>query len=152
MRIIERFAFLLFSMPILIFPSGARAQSTEAPSPDFAVGQEWSIKSASPTTAKVVIGRVEDWRDKVVVQVSIIDIPIPAGLPSAGGVTRIDHVPFDKAALAASVDQLLATGVSPAPDFEAGYQQWKDAKGGIFTISVPEVVTVMFESVNRGRV
>src|SRR5215469_11503010 len=91
---------------------------------DFAPGQEWSIKSASPTTAKVIIGRVGSWRDRVCVSVSVVDIPIPQGMPGAGGVTQIAHIPFDKSALAASVDRLVATGVWPAPNFGSGYKQW----------------------------
>ena len=109
--------------PVLAIASitfATRAETPRAPILDFEPGQEWSIKSASPTTAKVIVGRVEPWRDRVSVNVSIVDIPIPQGLPGAGGVTQIAHIPFDKAALAASVDRLLATGVSPASSFESG--------------------------------
>ncbi len=130
----------------------ARSTGVEASAPiNFVAGQEWSIKSASPTTAKVIIGRVEPWRDKVSVSVSIVDIPIPQGDPGAGGVTQIAHIPFDKTALAASVDQKLSDHVSPAPQFENGYEQWKSAKGGIFTIRVEKAIEVMFQTVNRGR-
>lgn len=118
---------------------------------NFSVGQEWSVKSASPTTAKIIVGGVEAWRDTVSVNVSIVDIPIPQGMPGAGGVTQIAHIPFDKTALAASVDRLLATGVSPDPRFESGYKQWQDAKGGIFTISVEKAIEIMFQTVNQRR-
>jgi hypothetical protein len=131
---------------LVAMPPNAIAGS---PTPDFAPGQEWSIKSASPTTAKVIIGRVGPWRDKVCVNVSIIDIPIPQGMTSAGGVTQIAHIPFDKAALAASVDRLLATGVLPVSSFDSGYKQWQDAKGGIFTVSVEKVIQIMFQTVNQ---
>ncbi len=56
----------------------AHAETVSAPIPDFAPGQEWSIKSTSPTTAKVVIGRVEAWQNTVCVSVSIVDVPISA--------------------------------------------------------------------------
>ena len=125
------------------------AEPSGAPSPDFATGQEWSIKSTAPTTAKVIIGRVEAWHDSVAISVSIVDVPIPQGNPGAGGVTQIAHAPFDKAALAASVDQLVATGVSAAPAFESGYKQWQDAKGGVFTISVEKAIEIVFQSINQ---
>ena len=117
----------------------------------FAPGQVWSIKSVPTTTAKVVICRIEPWKGKTVVHVSIIDVPIPQGVPGAGGVTSIGDMPFDESALAASVDQLVATGASPAPSFEAGYEQWKDAKGGIFTTSVPQAIKFVFDGISRGH-
>lgn len=119
--------------------------------PALTAGQEWSIKSSSGSTAKIIIGRVEPWRNRVCVSVSIVDIPIPLGAPGAGGVTQIAHIPFDEAALAASVDKLLATGVPPAPSFESGYKQWRDAKGGIYTISVEKAIEIMFQTINQNR-
>jgi|HubBroStandDraft_6_1064221.scaffolds.fasta_scaffold1232426_1 hypothetical protein len=141
----------IFAMLALIFAVAAHAGTANAPPrPDFSPGQEWSIKSSSPTTAKVVIGRVEAWRNKVVVHVSIIDIPIPQDAPGAGGMTSIDHVPFENTVLAASVDQLLKTDVSPAAGFEGGYERWRaDAKAGIFTISVSKAIELLFEAVNE---
>lgn len=134
----------------VIFAVFARyAEADNIPVPKFSPGQEWSVKSASSTTAKVIIGRVEPWGNTVSVSVSIVDIPIPQGLSGTGGVTQIAHVPFDKAALAASVDRLLATGISPAPSFESGYKQWRDAKGGIYAISVEKAIEIMFQTINR---
>jgi len=125
----------------------ARAETGTTSVPDFVPRQEWSIKSASPTTAKVIIGRVETWeQSKIIVHVSIIDIPIPQGLPGAGAMTRIDHVPFDKAALAASADRLLSNNVPPPPGFESGYEQWKSAKGGVFTTTVEKAIEIVFQA------
>ncbi len=140
-------------MATLVVTLDVRAETASAPPPPgFAPGQVWSIKSASTTTTKVIIGRVESWNGKVAVHVSIIDIPIPQGAPGAGGITRIDHMPFDKSALAASVSQLLATGVSPAPNFENGYEQWRsDKRAGIYTVGVLQAVEMMFEALSRGR-
>jgi hypothetical protein len=123
--------------------AGPACADPAAPSPDFAPGQEWSIRSTAPTTAKVIIGRVESWSgDRIAVSISVIDVPTPQG-----GVTVISHMPFDKAALAGSVDKLLATGVSPDPGFEGGYKQWRDAKGGIFTISVEKAIELAFQAI-----
>jgi hypothetical protein len=126
-----------------------QAQTPMVPQKDVTPGQMWSIKTMPSTSAKVVIGKVESWGDGTVVHVSVIDAQIPQDLPGAGRVTNIGHLPFEKGALAASLDQLLATGASPAPDFERGYQQWKSANGGIFTISIPEVIRLAFEIANK---
>jgi hypothetical protein len=120
---------LLFFVAVLLKANDSHAGKSSA----FVAGQEWSIKSETPTTAKVIIDRVEGWRDKTVVHISIVDIP-------ATQFTRIDHLPFEESALAASVDKLLLTGVSPPAYFEAGYQQWKDHNGGIYTITIMELL------------
>jgi hypothetical protein len=127
----------------------ARAETPDGSAPRFAPGQEWTIKSASPTTVKVVIDRLEPWLEKVVVHVSIVDLPIPRGVPGAGGTTVIGHMPFEQSALAASVDRLFATSVSPPPSFEAGYKNWQDAKGGIFTVSVEKAIEFTLQAINR---
>jgi hypothetical protein len=127
----------------------ARAESPGGSAPRFAPGQEWSIKSVSPTTAKVVIDRLEPWHEKVVVHVSIVDLPIPQGVPGAGGTTAIGHMPFEQSALVASVDRLLATNVAPPPGFERGYKHWQDAKGGIFTVSVEKAIEFTLQTISR---
>jgi hypothetical protein len=118
--------------------SASEETSPAADSFHFTRGQEWSIKSARQSSIKVIIGRVERWRDKVAVHISIVDIP-----PSDSGairVSKIAHIPFEESTLMASVDKLIATGVSPLPEFESGYKQWKDNKGGIFTMPVSQVI------------
>jgi hypothetical protein len=130
-------------------PSGLAA--APGPAPAFAPGQVWSIKSTLPTTARVVIGRVEPWDSQTVVHVSMIDVPIPKDMPGAGQTTAIGHMPFQQSALAASVHRLLATGASPAPSFESGYKEWQDAKGGVFTIDVESAIKFVFQALSQGH-
>jgi hypothetical protein len=111
-----------------------------AADPDLAVGQEWSVKD---TTAKVVIGRIETLGRFDVVSVSILDVPTDRGP------TAFAHAPFEKSALAASLDRLFATGVATDPNFEQGYQQWKSANGGVFTLSVAKAIAVTLQTIER---
>jgi hypothetical protein len=128
----------------------AHSDTATSQAPTFAPGQMWSIKSDVPTTARVVIGRIEPFGNQTVVHVSIINVPIASGMPGAGGQTQITHMPFEQTTLANSVDQLLATNVAPVPGFEDGYAQWKSANGGIFTISVPKAIELIFDTINKG--
>ena len=128
-------------------PSGLMA--AQSPAPVLTPGQMWSIKSALPTTAKVVINRVEPWEHQVVIHISVIDVPIPRDMPGSGGTTVIGHMPFQQSALAASVDRLLATGASPASGYESGYKAWQDAKGGVFTINVEQAIKFVFQTLSR---
>jgi hypothetical protein len=140
---------LLAVLAVISIVFTARAETSSMSIPELALRQKWSIKSASPTTLKVIVDRLESWHGKTVVHVSIIDLPIPQGLPGAGGTTTITHMPFERSALAASVDRLLATGVSPPSGFEEGYKGWQNANGGIFTISVAEAIDVTLQAMGR---
>ena len=102
-----------------------------AETPDLAVGQEWSAKG---TPAKVIIGRIDATRVEDVISVSLVDVPTELGP------TTFAHAPFAKTALVASLAKLLATGVAPAADFEAGYADWKATHGEVFTISVARAI------------
>ena len=63
-----RWKLPVLAMIVMLFVAAAHTGATSVlPQPDFAPGQIWSIKSASPTTSKVVIGRIESWNGKVVV-------------------------------------------------------------------------------------
>jgi hypothetical protein len=126
----------------------APARPLTAAEPPFEPGQLWSLKATSPI--KVIIGKVEPWRDGVAVHVSLIDVPIPPGLPDAGGVTAIDHVPFDQAALAQSVDRLLASDADPAEDFVVGYGLWQAAQGEVYRVPVLRAVELIFEALKPG--
>jgi len=113
----------------------------------LAEGQEWSIKSLSPTTAKVVIDRIEPWKNQTVIHISIVDISMSSSQPG-NPVMRIDHIPFEKTALKASVDKLLSIGVAPPLNFETGYRQWKENNGGIYTIPVMQVLATILGAHN----
>jgi len=117
----------------------------------FATGQMWSIKSTSPTTAKVVIGRIEPWGDKIAVHVSIVDVPIPSGESGAGGTTSIHHMPFEQSAFSSSVERLVATERLPAAEFQSAYDYWKAQQGGIFTIGISDAIALTFEIMRRSR-
>jgi hypothetical protein len=126
-----------WSIPLFLLAMTSASDSNKEQ--DFTAGQEWSIKCTPPTTAKVVIGRVEPWMNKIAVHVSIVDLPLSLET-GAFQISQIAHAPFEKSALAASVDKLVATGVAPSQDFEAGYRQWKEHNGGIYTVSVAQAL------------
>jgi hypothetical protein len=111
--------------------------------PDLVVGQEWSIKAAPPSSAKVVIGRIETINGREIVSVSIIDVPTDHG-PSTVG-----HAPFEKSALLGSLDSLIATRIPTDSNFEQGYQQWKSANGGYFTIGIAQAIEAIRPMLNK---
>ena len=137
----------LASLVAVIALALAPAQSWAADTPEFAVGQEWTVKN-SPI--HVVNGRMEKAGPLDVVHVSISHVPCP---PDSGcQMIDIGHMPFDRATLANSVDTVVATGVSPSPQFEGGYQNWQENHGGAYTLSVPEAVKLLLYKMATLRV
>ena len=120
------------------------ARATDAVT--FKVGQMWTIKNS---TIRIVIGRIEPFlAGKTTIHISVLDVPCP---PAAGCTTTVvAHAPFDEAALAASVDQKLSDSAPVADAFETGYANWKAAKGGVFTIPVSELPSLLFKTLGSG--
>lgn len=141
-------AILALSLTAAVAACGGAVLSGP-PKPPFAPGQEWSVTSTQPTTMKVIIGRVEPWNGEIAVHVTVIDIVGPPGALNAGRTITIGHMPFEQSAFAASVSQLLATDVPLPAIFEEGYRDWRQAKGGIYTISVAKAVATGLEMMKR---
>ena len=56
--------------------------------------------------------------------------------------TVIGHLPVSKETLDKSVTALVESAAQ-FPDTTEGIEQWRKAKGGVFTISIAEIVTIM---------
>jgi hypothetical protein len=113
--------------------------------------QLWSIKSPTPTTSKVIVGRIETRSGKGIIHVSIIDIPKP-GSERDGETLSIGHVPFDQLAFVNSIDRLLARDVPPSFDFESGYEEWRaNAHASVFETDVSQTIAVFLEMITRRR-
>ena len=106
MRGLVAYALLAWALAFAV-PAGLAAEPAVA----FVPGQMWTIKN-SP--AKVVVVRVEAWKGRTAVHVSVVAIPTPDDLKM---LDHIDHVPFDSDALAASVDALVDLHAKPANGF-----------------------------------
>jgi hypothetical protein len=63
--------------------------------------------------------------------------------------TTIQHAPFSREAIDRSVLKLVSQG-NVIPDYEAGYLNWREHCGGIYTIPVAEMVSVDEKTLNGG--
>lgn len=118
------------------------------PADKIAVGQLWSVVGSA---AKVVVGKIEPLHDITVAHVSAVEVTIPEGAPGAGETTEISHLPFELSSLAASLDRLLDEHATPDDHFADGYASWKEANGGVFTISVDQAIAFVFRALAGGR-
>jgi hypothetical protein len=100
-------------------------------------GQVWSFQTpADQPQALLTVLKVES-HPKLS---NIVHIAL-SGVSFSNGGTNVQHMPFAEAAIDKSVISLIREG-EPLPQFQGGYQQWRDAfdagRGGVFTITVAE--------------
>ena len=131
-----RSAILSFVL-VLLGITGAHAQTS-----DIREGQVWTFKNSS-AAARLVVQKIEPYGQGLqVVHVSIY------GLPQTGTFAgTVSHLPFNRKALEASLDKI--TNDKPRADlgFAEGYQEWKNAQGGVFTITVAEVTKLLADQI-----
>jgi hypothetical protein len=111
------------------------------------VGQVWTIKNAPVPETQVMISLIEPY--------GTTDSAVHVGITGAGLGTlpnggvfngEILHLPFERSALEQSLGELVATDRIPGPEFHAAYQQWKQAKGGLFNVGVADAIGLVFET------
>jgi hypothetical protein len=105
------------------------------------VGQEWEFagRPGDPHPTLVIV-RIESL-PKVgeVVHVSIRGVRIKNPRAPGGYSEDVAHMPFGRAALEGSLTRLAHDSVA-LPAFQDGYKQWKQARGGAFSIAVREAL------------
>lgn len=92
---------------------------------------------------RLTIERIEPYKADTVVHVSIAGGEAKATKTGSNFKVvpgLIGHMPFEKSALIASLDQLEQTGARSSAFFEQGYAQWKADNGGVFTIPVSRAI------------
>ena len=105
------------------------------------VGQEWEFvgRPGDPHPTLVIV-RIETLpKLGEVVHVSIRGVRIKNRQAPAGYSEDLAHIPFGRAALERSLTRVAHDSVA-LPALEDGYEQWKQARGGAFTISVREAL------------
>jgi hypothetical protein len=138
------------NMPALAGDEPKCAQPQPVSDQTYKPGQVWTY-NARPGEAEstITILRVESTpKLGVIVHVRIDGFHLKncSGGPSP---TTQQHAPFAKAAIDKSVVKLLRTD-SEIPDYEQGYNNWLSHCGGVYTISVAEMLDVNEKTFNKG--
>ncbi|GGE80467.1 hypothetical protein [Sphingomonas prati] len=111
------------------------------PGKTYSEGQIWEYRTRPEDKGSLLkIQKIDDGADfpKIgpIYHVSIVGVHF-TGLPLAG---VLQHAPFSKAALDASVTKLSSSKIAFL-DSADGIAQWQQAEGGVFTVSVAEAVS-----------
>ncbi|MDH3444564.1 MAG: hypothetical protein OEN50_11605 [Deltaproteobacteria bacterium] len=116
----------------------------------FGEGQVWEYKTRPGETGSLLrIAKVDhDPKLGEVFHISIVGVKVKG---SKGILTDLAHAPVARVTLEKSVTKRSSSNVS-FPDFRPGYVEWKNAKGGVFNVTVAEVVSFVeqaFSGVKR---
>jgi hypothetical protein len=116
----------------------------------YSPGQVWSYKTRpGEGSSTITVLRVESLPVVgVVVHIRIDGFQLKncSGGPAP---TTIQHAPFSKTAIDKSVTRLLKSS-SNLPDYQAGYEDWLRHCGGVYTISIAEMIDADDATFNAG--
>lgn len=134
MTVFRAFLLLVFALALL----GAAPQSR------YQEGQIWEYQARPTDVGSLLrIQKIEHLdiagRDQTVYHLSVIGLHLP-NAPNAGGV--LQHIPVSQVTLDASVTR-LASNRPDFPDANPGIAEWRQARGGVFTIPVAEIVAMV---------
>lgn len=118
---------------------------------DYSEGQVWEYKTRPGEAGSLLrIGKIEtDPKLGPVFHISIIGAKVRNPDAGRGFSSELAHFPVSKATLDQSVTRL--SQARPAfPDYREGYEEWRRANGGVFTLSVAEIIAVVEEALQRG--
>ncbi len=106
----------------------------------------WEYKTRPGETGSLLRIAKVDRAPKLgdVFHISIVGVKVkgPKGI-----LIELPHAPVARVALEKSVTKLSTSNVS-FPDFQPGYADWKSAKGGVFNVSVAEIVSFVEQAVS----
>jgi hypothetical protein len=141
---VERRGFLIGIGVIFAMPAQAQEHS-------FQVGQIWTLRPPAHAAARVRIGRLDD--NGAIVHISLwgMPAPIPQATDVIGSPLVVGHLPITAEALLASVDMRIDEQPPANLGFDEGYDTWRRANGGVFTLTVPEIVETIFQTVSNGE-
>lgn len=117
----------------------------------FAVGQIWTLKPPMNPEARIRIGRIDDSGGTLHISLWGAAISSHHADGALASPLVAGHLPITRDALHASVDTRVDEPPPQQIDFEGGYAHWREYNGGVFTISVTEIVDVMLETIQRGQ-
>jgi hypothetical protein len=126
---------------------GALLSGGAAPTPPrYAAGQVWEYHHRPQDAGSLLkIQTVEDGgKLGTIYHLSIIGL----ALGNKGPGSTLNHTPVSQATLDASVTVLSDRSVD-WPDIEPGIAQWRQARGGVFTISVAQIVQIIDDQVHN---
>jgi len=136
---VQRLAILAMAM------MGLTGQA--APQPKYAEDQVWEYHARARDPGSLLkIQRIEAYGSAQVYHISVSGLHFG----KSDALQALQHSPVSVETLDASVTK-LASAEFPVIDFEGGLAEWRQAKGGIFTIPVSEIVGIIDAQIGNAQ-
>lgn len=133
-------------LALLTVPTAA---TTAVTAPDrYAVGQVWEYRTRPQDSGSLIkIQRIEDG-GKIgrIYHISIVGLTFPGAQARE---SILMHSPISRQTLDSSVT-VLSNVQRDWPDVTDGIAEWREAKGGVFTISIAEIVALTEQVMSQG--
>jgi hypothetical protein len=143
---VMKWIFIVVVAIVLVSVILRARKKTGSSASGYRPGQRWAYKTRpSEEKSTLIILKVES----TAIHIAVEDVKIKSPIVKGGINERLPHTPISKDALDKSVTKLVAESV-PIPDFAEGYEEWKTAHGGVFSLSVAEVIGFV-EQVTNGQ-
>ena len=142
---------LAFATPLV---SGQNTKARKARELNYKVGQKWSYETrAGEEKSYLIIVKIDhDPKLGKIVHIAMRGLRMKNPRSPDGISENVNHMPFSEEAMDKSGLKLLKERTD-LPDFEAGYQSWREAfeegRAGIYTITVAQAVAVMEATLNQ---
>jgi hypothetical protein len=120
----------------------------------YKVGQKWSYQTrAGEEKSYFIVVKVESHpKLGTIIHIAMRGLRMKNPHSPNGISENVDHMPFSEESINRSALKLLKEKTE-LPDFEEGYQMWREAfdagHAGIYTVTVAEAVKVMEASLNQ---
>jgi len=140
--------------PSFMVQNNQTVKQKETNDSKFKVGQKWSYRArAGEESSYFIIVKIDnDPKLGRIIHIAMRGLKIKNPRSPDGLSESVSHMPFAEEAIEKSEVKLLQEKVD-LPDFEEGYRLWREAfdagRGGIYTITVADAVTVMETILNR---
>ena len=140
--------------PSVMVQNNQTVKQKETNDSKFKVGQKWSYRArpGEESSYFIIVKIDNDPNLGRIIHIAMRGLKIKNPRSPDGLSEVVSHMPFAEEAIEKSEVKLLQEKVD-LPDFEEGYRMWREAfdagRGGIYTITVAEAVTVMESVLNR---
>ena len=106
-------------------------------------GQIWSFQTDRYTENSIIIHLIELLENGLTAVHTTVHNDVKL---SENDTMSLGHIPFEIGAFKNSLKDYLGKSEFGHETFVEGYNYWKEAKGGVFTISVDEAIGVIVET------
>ncbi len=143
------YIFILIILLILIFYLLINKENNHKEENKYEIGQVWSYKTReSEVESRIYIVKIEEFgKGDLVYHIYVDNLKIK-NTKLGKEQNFLGHSPVSKKSLDLSVLEMIEI-TKDLPDVNEGYDSWKSNNGGVFDVSVKEIIELIEDTVNK---